>query len=54
MTPEWIATQRARLKAEQENALGLANQTAGALKLLDDMEAELAKLATPQEPVEPT
>lgn len=41
MTVEWIAEQRAKLKAEQDQAIGMANQAAGAMKMLDAVEAEL-------------
>lgn len=42
-TQEWIEAKRRELKAQQENAIGLANQTAGALKILDELQAELTK-----------
>lgn len=42
MTREWIAEQRAKLKVEQDNAIGMANQAAGAMKMLDAVEAMLA------------
>lgn len=48
----WIALQRAELKAQQDNSIGLANQAAGAMKLLDQIEA-LMKEPMPQPTPEP-
>lgn len=52
MNIEWIDAERARLKAEQDNAIGMANQCAGALKMLAAVEAEMAKV-TPAAPAQP-
>lgn len=41
MNQEWIDGERAKLKAEQDNAIGLANQCAGAMKILAALEAQL-------------
>lgn len=54
MNQEWIDSERAKLKAEQDNAIGLANQCAGALKILSTLEAEMLKVAEiPAEPAPP-
>lgn len=48
MNIEWITAERARLKAEQDNAIGMANQCAGALKMLATVEAMLEAQAPPE------
>lgn len=55
MNAEWIASERAKIKAEQDNAIGMANQCAGALKMLTALEAAMNTPAAPPDapPQEP-
>ena len=43
MDKAWLDQKRAELKSQQEQHVGAFNQCAGALKMLDAVEAELAK-----------
>lgn len=44
---DWIAARRAEITKQKDDAMSIFNQTAGALKLLDLIEAEISKPATP-------
>lgn len=43
VTLEWVEKMRADLKAQETHHVGMLNQLAGAVKILDEVKAELTK-----------